>query len=255
MSAPQKRPRSRRPLPLAAPVSSTWFVSRNNPKLGPGIPAQLVGETREELRASCLGCSLAPWEPAEGGGGSCYFHVGNGARAAGQVFKAVARGSTRGRGTLAEALAASPRSARFARFGAGGEPTQLRRELLLGELEQVKREGLAVVGYVHGAMREPQGGLLRREFLASAETEGQAVELLDRGWNVALAGPESAERLGLRRCPQADKPWVTCNACLLCDQERLRRTRWRGIVFPAHGGGGGRLPLAGVAELRAGLRD
>jgi hypothetical protein len=73
----------------------------------------------------------------------------------------------------------------------------------------------------------------------------QANEATRRGWLVALAGPSVAPA-GYVLCRNAADASVTCNACGLCDVTRLRRTGYRGVVFPAHGSRRRKLPLATV---------
>jgi len=213
-----------------------WTVSVGNQKTG-AIPTQYVGLTRAETWASCEGCSLRP--DAEGG---CYAWAGNVSRGANSVRKAVAAGKP---GDLTAVIARTPRSAKCVRFGAIGDPARVKRERLLADVDLARAEGFKVLGYTHHWKGEPITGVLRSTFLASCETAAQAEEAQARGWLVALAGPESAA--GMVTCPHYARPEIQCNRCGLCDVPTLRRTGFKGVVFPAHGHGAKRLPLAGQA--------
>jgi len=214
-------------------VTAMWTVSTGNQKTGP-IPTQYVGITRDETWASCEGCSLRP--DADGG---CYAWSGRSSRAANSVRKAVALGKP---AKLTDALARTPRSAKAVRFGAIGDPARVKRELVLGDIAKARELGMKVLGYTHHWKGEPRTGVLRRNFLASCETLEQAKEAQDRGWLVALAGPDSAP--GMVTCPHYARPEIQCNHCGLCDVPTLRKTGYTGVVFPAHGGARKRLPLA-----------
>ena len=220
-------------MPRPLPVTSMWTVSTDNIKTG-RIPTQYVGRTREETLASCLGCNLHP--DADGG---CYAWTGNAIRGANSVRKAADRGRPF---SLEAVLSRTPRSACAVRFGAIGDPARGYRGQLLADLALARSEGLKVLGYTHFWADEPVTGVLRRNFLASCETEAQVSEAHSRGWLVALAGPQSFP--GMLTCPNFKRPEIQCNRCGLCDIPTLRRTRHKGIVFPAHGGAAKRLPLA-----------
>lgn len=215
-------------------IQALWTVSTSNRKTGP-IPTQYVGATRSQTEASCDGCALAPW--ADGG---CYAWTGNSSRGANSVRKAAARGKP---ADLPTVLQRTPRGARAVRLGAIGDPARLKREQLLQDIATARAAGLKVLGYTHHSAEEPRTGSLKHNILASCETMEQADAANAAGWLVALAGPDSAE--GFITCPNYARPDVTCNRCRLCDVPTLRRTKARGIVFPAHGGGKKRLPMAG----------
>jgi len=215
------------------PVSDMWTVSISNAKTGV-IPTQYVGRTREETISSCRGCNLHP--SADGG---CYAWTGRAIRAANSVRRAADRGRP---STLLDALDRTPRSACAVRFGAIGDPARVKRETTLADLATARHHKLKVLGYTHHWLAEPCTGVLRNNFLASCETAEQAEQAIDRGWLVALAGPESFA--GMLTCPNFKRPEIQCNRCKLCDIPTLRRTRHKGIVFPAHGGSARRLPLA-----------
>ena len=209
-----------------------WTISEGNTKTGP-IPTQYIGESREETHASCKGCNLHP----EAGGG-CYAWSGNSQRALNSV-------QTSGRDkTLPAVLSRAPRGARFARFGAIGDPARVERTSLLRDLASLNEAGIKPIGYTHHHRSEPRTGSLKGVFLASCDTMEQADSAIKAGWLVALAGPESAP--GMVRCRNYDRPEITCNTCGLCNVDTLRKTGFRGVVFPAHGQAAKRLPLAGV---------
>ena len=215
------------------PVSAMWTVSTGNIKTG-AIPTQYVGTNRDETLRSCRGCPLGP----EGDGG-CYAWSGRVIRAANSVRKAYERGRP---STLEDVLQRTPRSACAARFGAIGDPARVHRSTLLADLALARKEGLKVLGYTHHWRDEPLTGVLRSNFLASVETAEQIEHARSMGWLVALAGPKSWP--GLLTCPNYKRPEIQCNRCRLCDVPTLKRTRHAGIVFPAHGIGAKRLPLA-----------
>lgn len=216
-------------------IASLWTVSSRNRKTG-DIPTQYVGATREETLASCKGCSLAP----DGEIGGCYAWCGNVSRGANSVRKATAKGRS---ASLTAALARTPRSARCVRFGAIGDPARLKREILLADLALARSSGFKVLAYTHHWSEEPLTGSLKFNALASCETTAQVDEALAKGWLVALAGPVYAQ--GLVTCPNYARPEIQCNRCGLCDVPTLKRTGFKGVVFPAHGNGGKKLPLAG----------
>lgn len=215
-------------------VESMWTVSSRNPKTG-DIPTQYVGRTRKQTEESCVGCDLHP--KANGG---CYAYAGNVVRGLNSVRKSVERGNSTG--TLEAALARTPRSARCARLGAIGDPARMKRETLLAELSTLRGAGFKVLAYTHHWASEPLTGSLKREMLASCETMEQVEQAQAEGWLVALAGPLYAS--GMVTCPNYKRPEVQCNRCGLCDVPTLRKTRFTGVVFPAHGHGGKKLPLA-----------
>jgi hypothetical protein len=221
-------------MPIALPtVEDMWTVSVGNDKTG-AIPTQYVGRTKQQTWDSCGGCFLRP-----DNGGGCYAWGGNVSRGANSVRKAADRGKPV---DLPTVLDRTPRSAKCARFGAIGDPSKVKREKLLTDVELVRSVGLKVLGYTHHWKGEPVTGVLRNTFLASCETIEQAVEAANRGWLVALAGPIYAE--GMVTCPNYTRPEIQCNRCGLCDVPTLRRTKFDGVVFPAHGISRKRLPLA-----------
>lgn len=220
-----------RKLPVV--VGAVWTVSTSNRKTGV-IPTQYVGRTRDETWASCEGCALRP--DADGG---CYAWGGNSVRGANSIQKAAAAGKP---ATLAEVLERAPRSAKCVRFGAIGDPARVKVETLLADIDLARSEGFKVLGYTHHWRTQPRTGVLRNVFLASCETLEQAEEAQARGWLVSVAGPESVE--GMVTCPHYKRPEIQCNRCGLCDVPTLRRTGFKGVVFPAHGISRKRLPLA-----------
>ena len=215
------------------PAQSLWTVSFDNQKTG-AIPTQYVGATREETWESCEGCNLRPDK-----GGGCYAWTGKVSRGANSVRKAFARGKDY---SLEACLDRTPRSARVIRFGAIGDPARVNRAVLLQDIDTARNAGLKVIGYTHHWREEPVTGVLRTVFLASCETVEQATEAMERGWYVAVAGPESLP--GMVTCPNYKREDVQCNRCGLCNIEKLQRTQFKGVVFPAHDGGAKRLPLA-----------
>jgi hypothetical protein len=210
-------------------------VSVGNEKTGV-IPTQYVGRTKAETWKSCEGCALRP----DGEGGGCYAWNGNVSRGANSVRKAADNGKAV---DLASVLQRTPRSAKAVRLGAIGDPARVDRQALYADVALARSEGFKVLGYTHHWKGEPWNGKLKDTVLASCETESQAAEALKKGWMVALAGPESAE--GMVTCPHYARPEIQCNRCGLCDVPTLRRTGYKGVVFPAHGIGRKRLPLAG----------
>jgi len=219
---------------LLQTVEDMWTVSTSNEKTG-CIPTQYVGRTREQTLVSCEGCSLAP-----GANGGCYAWGGKVSRGANSVRRA----TDRGRPTdLATALERTPRSAKCVRFGAIGDPARVERSKVNADINLARSEGFKVIGYTHHWKQEPHNGRLKESFLASCETMEQAKEALTRGWLVSVAGPLSVP--GMVTCPNYAKPEIQCNRCGLCDVPTLKRTGFEGVVFPAHGGGKKRLPLAG----------
>lgn len=214
---------------MSAPAS-LWTVSQANPKTGP-VPVQYVGKTREETRASCDGCNLAPW--ADGG---CWYWGGNSRRAHGGVIRSAKAKD------LASVLERTPRAARVARFGGGGDPGRVELATTLTELDQVEAAGLRPIGYTHHWRERPA---LRAHFLASVETLADAAEAEEAGWAVALAGPTDPPAT-YARCVNERAPWITCNTCGLCNPQELARRGLRGVTFAAHGSGAKRLPLAGA---------
>lgn len=217
------------------PVTAIWTVSTRNQKTGV-IPTQYVGATRDETWASCEGCALRP--DADGG---CYAWAGNSCRGANSVQKAYANGKP---GDLATVLERTPRSAKCVRFGAIGDPSRVDRSALYADVELARSEGFKVLGYTHHWKQEPWNGRLKDTLLASCETLEQAEEARSKGWLVTVAGPESVD--GMVTCPHYKRPEIQCNRCGLCDVPTLKRTGYTGVVFPAHGGGAKRLPLAGA---------
>ena len=99
-----------------------------------------------------------------------------------------------------------------------------------------------MLGYTHHWKSEPHNGRLKNSLLASCETLEQANEALSRGWLVTVAGPESVD--GMVTCPHYARPEIQCNRCGLCDVPTLRKSGYKGVVFPAHGISRKRLPLA-----------
>ena len=218
-----------------APVGDMWTVSTSNQKTGV-IPTQYVGLTTEETLASCEGCSLRP--DANGG---CYAWTGRVVRGANSVRRATAKGRP---ATLEAALNRTPRSARCVRFGAIGDPSRVKRESLLADLALARSSGFKVLAYTHHWASEPLTGGLKFQMLASCETVEQVEQAHAEGWLVALAGPESAP--GMVTCPNYARPEIQCNRCGLCDVPTLKRTGFKGVVFPAHGLSRKRLPMAGA---------
>jgi len=219
---------------MSKPAASLWSVSTSNRKTGP-IPTQWVGATRAETWASCDGCSLRPDGPI----GGCYAWGGNTVRGAYSVRKAVANGKA---ADLATVLERTPRGAKCARLGAIGDPSRVDRKELLRDVKRLRKEGLKVLGYTHHSPKERKNSALKRHVLASCETIEQAVRAIKDGWLVALAGPKSHP--GFITCTNYRKPEITCNVCGLCDVPTLKKTGKLGVVFPAHGRGAKRLPLA-----------
>jgi hypothetical protein len=217
------------------PVSDMWTVSVSNEKTGV-IPTQYIGLTQDETLQSCRGCPLSPKES-----GGCYAWSGRACRGANSVRKATRRGRP---ARLIDAIARAPRAARIVRFGAIGDPARVHRHKLLADVETARAHDLGVVGYTHFWKDEPSTGVLRRIFLASCETLESVERAQKLGWLVSLAGPVSAP--GMVTCPNYRRPEIQCNRCGLCDVETLRRTNFSGVVFPAHGIGAKRLPLAGL---------
>jgi len=219
-------------LPIAA---SLWTVSKSNAKTGV-IPTQYVGATREESWETCQGCSLRP--DADGG---CYAWGGNSVRGANSVQKATANGRA---SDLASVLERTPRSAKVVRFGAIGDPSRVDRAGLYADAKLARESGFKVLGYTHHWRREPHNGRLKEVLLASCETLEQATEAQAKGWLVSVAGPESVP--GMVTCPNYARPEIQCNRCGMCDVPTLKRSRFTGVVFPAHGISRKRLPLAGA---------
>lgn len=213
-------------------IRPSWRLS-SNPKLGKGVPTLYVGATLDEARDSCRGCPLAP--ASLGGGGGCYAHLGRVA----VVYRAPSPGAP----SLEALMPRVPRGVGIVRFGAIGDPSRLRRDVLLTELDTARANGLGVIGYTHFWAQEPTTGVLRRTFLASAETAEGAARAEALGWKVALAGPDRWP--GYLTCPATKRDDVTCQDCKLCTMPLLVKSRAKGIVFPAHGQGKRRLPLAG----------
>ncbi|MGE3483481.1 MAG: hypothetical protein AB7L09_01995 [Nitrospira sp.] len=214
-------------------VGQMWTVSVGNEKTGV-IPTQYVGLTRDETWDSCQGCNLRP-----DAGGGCYAWNGNSSRGANSVRKAVANGRA---ADLRSAIERAPRSAKAVRFGAIGDPSRVDRAALYADIEHARAAGFKVLAYTHMWRREPHNGRLKREMLASCETMAQAEEALSKGWLVTVAGPDKVE--GMVTCPHYARPEIQCNRCTLCDVPTLRRTGFRGVVFPAHGIQRKRLPMA-----------
>lgn len=223
------------PHPIVKFAEGLWTVSTGNQKTG-AIPTRYEGATLAETKASCDGCTLAPWS-----GGGCYAWGGNVRRGANSVRRAAKEGAAV---DLPTVLERTPRGARAVRFGAIGDPGRADPELTFADIDLARGEGFKVLGYTHHRAELDADGLqaFRHHFLASCETMEQAEEALAAGWLVALAGPESAP--GFLTCPNWSKPWIQCNACGACDVPTLSRTKYLGIVFPAHGHGRRRLPLA-----------
>jgi len=217
-------------------IEDMWTVSTNNDKTG-NIPTQYVGRTRKQTLASCKGCALAP----DGEIGGCYAWSGNVSRGANSVRRATDRGRAY---DLQAALKRTPRSARCARFGAIGDPSRIKVEKTLADIALLRAEDFKILAYTHHWLEQPLTGVIKKTFLASCENSGQVTEALDRGWLVALAGPKSFP--GMVTCPNYSKPEIQCNRCGLCDVPTLKRTKFKGVVFPAHGNGGKLLPLAGA---------
>jgi len=215
-------------------VEDMWTVSTGNQKTGV-IATQYVGRTREQTLASCDGCSLAL-----GANGGCYAWGGKVSRGANSVRKATARGRA---ADLSAALERAPRSAKCVRFGAIGDPARVKRSKVNADISHARAEGFKVLGYTHHWKQEPHNSRLKQSFLASCETKAQVEAALAKGWLVALAGPESYA--GMVTCPHYARPEIQCNRCGLCDVPTLARTGYTGVVFPAHGGGRKRLPMAG----------
>ena len=215
-------------------VGQMWTLSTGNEKTGV-IPTQYVGLTRSETWDSCEGCNLRP--DREGG---CYAWNGNTVMGAISVRKATEAGRP---ADLRSVLDRTPRSAKAVRFGAIGDPSRVDRRVLYADVDLARSEGLKVLGYTHMWRHEPHNGRLKREVLASCETLEQAEDALSRGWLVSVAGPDKVE--GMVTCPHYARPEVQCNRCGLCDVPTLKRTGYKGVVFPAHGMQRKRLPMAG----------
>ena len=211
-----------------------WTVSVGNEKTG-AIPTQYVGLTRDETWDSCEGCNLRP--DAQGG---CYAWNGNSSRGANSVRKATEKGRP---ADLTSVLTRTPRSAKAVRFGAIGDPSRVDRSTLYADVKLARERGFKVLGYTHMWLREPHNGKLKEHLLASCETMAQAETALAKGWLVTVAGP--AKVPGMVTCPHYARPEIQCNRCGLCDVPTLKRTGYKGVVFPAHGMQAKRLPMAG----------
>lgn len=218
--------RARRPK-----IRSQWYVAKTNPKTGP-LPTQIVGETREAIRASCDGCNLAPW--ADGG---CYAYNGNMVRAADGVRRSALPKD------LHSVLGRTTRAAKYARFGGFGDPGRLELGILFGEFAQAEANDLGIIGYTHHWRELGPDSPLRFYFLASCETLEDAAEANELGWLVALAGPAGGIR-GYLRCRNELQPEITCNTCGMCSVKKLAAAKLFGVTFEAHGIGARRLPLA-----------
>lgn len=216
-------------------AQAMWTVSKSNEKTG-NIPTQYVGKTKEETWESCKGCNLRP-----DAGGGCYAWSGNVSRGANSVRGAYNRGRP---STLADALKRAPRSARAVRFGAIGDPARVNRHEVMANIELARDEGLKVLGYTHHWREEPLTGSLKQSFLASCETLAQAEEAQAEGWLVSVAGPQYVA--GMVTCPNFKRPEIQCNRCGMCDVPTLKKAGFDGVVFPAHGIGKKRLPMAGA---------
>jgi hypothetical protein len=118
----------------------------------------------------------------------------------------------------------------------------MKREKVLADIELARSNGFKVLAYTHHWREEPLTGGLKLDMLASCETATQADEAQAKGWLVSLAGPLSAP--GMVTCPNYARPEIQCNRCGLCDVPTMKKAGFKGVVFPAHGGGKKRLPMA-----------
>jgi hypothetical protein len=198
-----------------ARTSFTWAISRDNRKTGP-IPTGWVGDSFDAATESCKGCKLHP--SREGG---CYAWSGNVRRGFGSILRAASKRPERY--ALAWVLAMAPRFARYARLGALGDPSGVRKREYLQVVETIRSEGLGVLSYTH-MWRRKAGDYLRLSSRASCDSLAEADEAADRGWSVAAILPWNYPAAKFRTpagregivCP-AQLRDVTCNQCGLCD--------------------------------------
>jgi hypothetical protein len=230
-----------------------WSPNSDNVKTG-DVPTAWVGASKEETRASCAGCKLAPRE--EGGDGTCYAWSGTPAIARASITKAAARGADR---SLERALAERRADARMVRVSALGDAGRAGAETAARIVAKVAAAGLALVGYTHHWREEDVAAAWRGRLMASVETLAQADEAAAAGWRAAAVVPEDYPRTGTtpagRRvvvCPaqvaegtSGARP-VTCNTCRLCDAARPGPV----IAFREHGNGTRRAKREAAAAAR-----
>jgi hypothetical protein len=236
-------------------VIQSWTVSASNPKTGP-IATSYVGSSLMETRASCLGCGLL-----DDGTGltTCYAWTGQVRRGANMVF-------TGGKDkSLGSAFMRAP-DKRAVRMGAIGDPGRVERHSMAKDVEFLRKRRVSILAYTHhwaskapGDPQDERAGLAslldpKGLFMASCESLEQAEQALDTGWCPTLVVPQGSKKIRTINpkarfllCPAMQKPGVvTCAQCQMCDPNRLRQSRYQGIMFEFHGSAAPRkrLPVA-----------
>ena len=216
--------------PQVPEEAALWTETTSNTKTGP-VPTLAIGRTREESKASCVGCKHLTNK-------TCYAQNGTVAMGHNAMVKAYAKDpEPERRYSLRRALANRRLSAKMVRLGSIGDPGALPGGYLARVLDVIKGEGLDPVGYTHHWRGRPDlAGLL----MASVDTLHEADEAIRAGFRAAVVLPWDwkARRFTTPEghvgivCPAILKPdVVTCNTCRLCNGAKAGPV----IGFPDHG--------------------
>lgn len=231
-----------------APFTVLWTAQSRNRKTD-NVPTAWVGSNQTEARESCAGCPLL--------GGKCYAWSGATQLAAGSARKNAER--VPHRYTLSAALAGRALSARMVRLTGLGDIGRSGRELADSIVAEVRRVGLAVVGYTHHWREAGVADAWRGRLMASTETLEDADRAARDGWRATVVVPADHPRVSRTPegrtvvvCPaqvaearakarteynynagNAGMDAITCNRCLLCDASRPGPI----IAFREHGNG------------------
>lgn len=206
-----------------------WTARSDNRKTG-NVPNGWIGLSRAEAEDSCSGCGML-----EKG---CYAHHGSvliGSMSATRGAKANPE-----RYTLKSALKGRHKKARMVRVTALGDIGRCGKETADTVTNEVKGNGLALVGYTHHWRESDVATSWKGRLLASCDALEEADRAVDEGWRAAavvLSDHPRVSKTPMGRtvivCPAQvkDDHSVTCNMCRLCDAS----SKGPIIAFRAHG--------------------
>jgi hypothetical protein len=207
-----------------------WTAETGNRKTG-NIPTAYIGTTKEEAWASCEGCPLRAKD--------CY--AWHGSVRIGHTVALNGYKKNPAKYTFGNALRMRSKSARMVRVSAIGDPSEANHRTLHSNAKEVRKLGLAYIGYTHFHMRPKNEGL-KSLFMASCGSIQEADDAVKRGWRATAVVPwDYAPKRSITPagntalvCPaQTTANAINCNDCLLCDASR--KTNFDIILFRDHG--------------------
>ena len=191
-------------------VKSMFTPSLKNPKTGPCI-CQYIGETREESKKTCKGCTLLNSEP---GKPKCYAQFKGMAWSHINMIKTNNYDYTLDGATTRD----NKNKSRFIRMGGIGDPSATPAK----ELKAIKNHPLPVIGYTH--FWRTRGKHLKDICVASGDTIHQADQAVALGWKASIVMPKGyANKVAytpngnkIILCPNQQNKKITCGTCMIC---------------------------------------